>query len=145
MNRTLLFLGFCIALLSASCAHRATPNPPFSSFRVILTSGLTEADEPLDRRDHFSLSDEAIYVYITWFDVNQDVYPYRLELHDGSGELVSVHKMDFRPTTDSWNSWSWYKIKEYVDAPGKWRLTVFLFDEIVHEQPVLVDGPAPAI
>ena len=53
-------------------------------------------------------------------------YQYHIEVFDGSGQLVHVDDMGFVSTSSSRNTWTSYRPKRSVDAPGEWRFQVFL-------------------
>ena len=123
-----------LVLLTASNACGGGPGPvnseplPGSGLRtrVVFTDGLSEHNDPVNELHRIPISDAPLYVHVGWLDIPPGEHGYKLEIYDGAGELVNVQRMRFENTEASWNTFSWYRPKPGVDAPGTWRFEIFL-------------------
>lgn len=107
--------------------------------RVIFTTAVDENSDPVSDLRQVSLGPEPVYVYVSWLDVEPRLYAYRLEIFDGDGQLVSVQRMNFEARAATWNTYSWYRPKPNVDAPGTWRFDFYLDDRLVLQSQLEVE------
>jgi len=98
------------------------------NYRVIVTSGLNESNEPVNNLKLFSMDEKTIYLYVMWYSVPRGLYHYVCKIYDGAGDLVRHTAMDFSPTDETHFTYSAYQIKKNIDKPGMWRYEIFLND-----------------
>lgn len=141
MKKSFLFITIIIILLTACTTFEESKNEYIRNpdYRVIFTTGLTEDNLPLNSLEEININEEMIFIYIQWNRIPNTKYQYVCKMFDGSGEKINESAMDFRPNTDGWNTWTWYKIKSNVDVPGTWRFEIYLDETKVIESQLTVN------
>jgi len=103
--------------------------------RVILTTGLTQDNAPINSVKGFSINDQPMYIYIKWFalEPNKD-HRFAWQLIDDSGDIVNASEVILHPTSAKWNSWHWYSFRKNIDSPGAWIFRGYLEGEKIIEK-----------
>ena len=71
-----------------------------------------------------SLSDEDIYIFTRWEDLEIKFYEVEAFIYDGQNNLVGYSKYGFMPDNKTWDSWTRYHFRPDIDVPGEWRFVV---------------------
>ena len=115
------------ALLLSACAHA----PLEFDHEVTLTSGVTFDFKPVDARERFSLDEQRLYVHLRMFNAEQREQDFHVEVLDGRGDLVYTGGQVFTPNQRTWNVWAWHIIDPVTNAPGRWRILVYLDGDLI--------------
>jgi hypothetical protein len=96
--------------------------------KIIFSSGLTEAEIPLNDLKEISINEDKLITFIQW-RVPPRTYQRTYRIFDGKGELIMERKRAWTPKNYTINSWNSYSINKFSDTPGKWRFEVLLDDK----------------
>jgi len=115
-----------------SSGKRSDRNAPESApsvrpLRLILTTKLTEDNDPVKSVKGFSMNDEKAYFYIKWFQLTAEKdYKMNWQLLDQEGNIVDASEFVIHPKSSNWNTWHSYSFKKNIDEPGNWTFMAYL-------------------
>jgi len=110
--------------------------------RVIFTRSLggNTGELPAEDIKEITLGTEKIFVYCTWFGVTAGKeYAYHSDIIDGNGTLVDSYDDKFVPDKTTWNTWTWYTIKNNVDRAGIWLFRLSLGEQKAEGRLIVTD------
>jgi len=71
------------------------------------------------------MSEPRVYILVRW-KIPKGKYHYVCKIFDAASNKVSDKSMEFYPTQNNWNTWSWYQFNTYVDEPGIWKFEIYI-------------------
>ena len=112
-------------------------------YDMVITTGLTDNDRPYNAIEEACLCDDSIYIYvawknlpkINWFEqIHYKKYNHKVLIFDEEGSKIFHDDFNFRAKEGLWNSWSTYHMNPAVDLPGKWKVELYLNDNLLDTQ-----------
>ncbi len=108
------------------------------TYRAVFTSGVTDS-APTDQLERAPIDGERIYLWVSWSGLPDGGHDYRIRVTDGAGTVVWDSPWSFE-SQGTKTTWSHYKPKPGLDAPGLWRFEIFLGGTKILEERLPVEA-----
>ncbi len=127
---------FFVALLTSCAYHKAYVNSYIENpeHEIIFTTGLDEYQEAINSLTEVSMDIDELYVFVRWKNIPRFSFNFRYMVYDAQGTLVTLSNFEAkRGKGYNLRTWLTYSFDTTNDAPGTWKLELYLNDKLVSE------------